>query len=212
MVRGQRLLILGATGPTGRLVVTQALANGYDVTAFARRPDALPERQKVRVIQGDVTKDAGAFAEALAGQQAVISALGRGRQFRSHGLIEKSVKTIVPAMERLGPERLIFTSALGVGATASDAPLLPRLFFTTLLRDIYADKAAGEVLIRGSRLAWTIAYPAKLTDGPATGKYTAGERPALPWFPQISRADLAAFLLRCVDDQGSVRRGLQLFG
>jgi putative NADH-flavin reductase len=68
-----------------------------------------------------------------------------------------------------------------------------------LLSDIYADKAAGEELIRRSGLDWTIVQAAQLTNGPLTGRYRVGERVDLRGIPKISRADVAHCILSQLD-------------
>ena len=195
---GKRLLVLGATGGTGREVVTQALQQGDEVTALER----------VRVIVGDVLRDREALESAVRSQDAVISALGVGKSLRSGGLIGRSTPDIVQAMERLGIRRLIVTSAYGVGDTWRDVPAVPRFFIRTLLRDLYADKEVGERPLRDSTLDWTLVYPVTLTNGPRTGHYRAGERLALRGFPTISRADVADFLLTQVEDRRYIRKGV----
>jgi hypothetical protein len=91
-----------------------------------------------------------------------------GRSFKSGGLIARAAPVIVAAMRERGVRRLVFTSAFGVGATWEAVPVLPRLFIKTLLRDVDADKAAGERAIASSSLDWTVVYPAGLMNGPRT--------------------------------------------
>jgi putative NADH-flavin reductase len=102
-------------------------------------------------------------------------------------------------MQRHNVRTLIFVSAIGVGTAIRDAPLFSRLFARTLLRDIYADKAIGEELVRGSGVDWTIVQPAQLTDGPLTGQYRAGIHLKHRGMPKISRADVAHFILRLLE-------------
>lgn len=195
-----KLLVFGATGPTGLEVVTQALERGHAVTAFVRDPRRLGRlRDRVRVAVGDVTADAGAVEAAVQEQDAVVSSLGRRRSFRSDGLISRSLRLIAPAMERQGVSRLVLVSAFGVGDSRRDAPLLPRLMYRLLLRDIFADKLAAEDYLRATRLDWTVVYPVALTNGPRTGAYRVGERLALRGLPTISRADVAHFIVSQLD-------------
>ena len=199
-----KLLILGATGGTGRQVVTQALEAGHDVTVLARdRSKVDVQHDRLRVVQGDVKNNA-ALSEAMHGRDAVVSAIGRGLSFSSQGLIEHSVPGILVTMQAHGVKRLMFTSALGVGESYRDAPLLAKIFFSTLLRGIYADKAIGEQMIRDSRLEWTIVQPAQLTDGPLTKAYRVGERLTLSGKPAISRADTAHFMLERLTDYSTI--------
>lgn len=203
-----RLLILGATGATGQQIVTQALARANEVTAFVRNPARLTiNNDRLRLVTGSVTDDSRALAEAVRGQDAVISALGVGNSLKSSNLISRSMRTIVPAMESEGVRRLIFVSALGVGDTRRDAPLLPRIMHRLLLADIFADKKSGEEYLRRSGLDWTLVYPALLTNGPRTGKYRVGERLNLHGLPKISRADVAEFVLSQLEDTRYLRKG-----
>ena len=206
-----RILVVGATGGTGREVVLQALAAGHDVTALARTATRLPiEHPKFRAIDGALPQDTALLSNAMAGQDVVISTLGRGRSLGSHHLLEQSVPVVLTAMRAHGVRRLIFTSAIGVGDAVHDIPFLPALFARTLLRGIYADKIIGERMVRESRLDWTIAQPAGLTDGPRTGRYQAAPRLTLSGVPKIARADVAHFLLAQIDDRSSVGKTLVL--
>lgn len=205
----KRVLVLGASGGTGQLVVAQALQRGMMVTAFVRDPSRLSiESDRLHVQVGDATVDDGPLTEAMRGQHAVISALGVGKSFKSGGLISQATPRIIRAMKAAGVGRIIATSAFGVGETRRDVPLIPRLFMSSLLRDVYRDKAAGDAQIKASSLDWTIVYPAGLADRPATGRYRVGERLSLSGFPTIARADLAGFLVDQVDDKRYVQKGV----
>jgi putative NADH-flavin reductase len=201
-----KLLVFGATGPSGRQLVQQALSQGHEVTVFARNPEVLAADKRVRIAAGDATRDAEQIAEAMRGQEAVISALGRRNTFRSDNLIARSMRLILPAMEQAGVRRLVVMSAFGVGASRRDAPLIPRIMYRVLLSDIFADKKAAEDEIRRSSLDWTIVYPVLLTDGPLTGSYRVGEHIELRGMPKISRADVAHFMLAELTGRAFVRK------
>jgi putative NADH-flavin reductase len=95
-----KVLVLGATGATGRQIVEQALAQGHQVTAFVRDPAKLAiSHPALRVVQGSLPEDAQALAGALPGQDAVLSSLGMHNALRSHGLQQRSMQVLVPAME-----------------------------------------------------------------------------------------------------------------
>jgi putative NADH-flavin reductase len=201
-----RILVLGATGGVGRHVVEQAVERGLEVTALARSPANVPSG--ARVVTCDIQADPAALVEAFANQGAVVSALGVGKSFRPAGLIAQAAPLIVAAMREHGVQRLVFTSAFGVGNTWRDTPFVPRLFMRTLLREVYADKAAGEEVITRSGLDWTIVYPTRLTDGPRTGTVRVGERLELSGFPRVSRADVAAVLLGQLEDSRYTGKGI----
>ena len=206
---GRKMLVLGATGGTGREIVAQALRQGHEVTALIRRPEhdaRLPAG--VRVLRGTVTDDTEALDAAVRGQEIVISALGVGKALRSGGLIARSAPLIVRAMGRQGLRRLIFMSAYGVGATWKDVPILPRMLMGMLFRDLYADKEIGEEAVRRSDLDWTLVYAVTLTNSPGAGRYRVGEQLRLRGFPTISRADVAEFILTQVEDRRYLRKGV----
>jgi putative NADH-flavin reductase len=203
------MLLLGATGGTGREVVSQALQQGHEVTALVRRPEqnvGLPAG--VRILRGTVPDDTEALDAALRDQEVVISTLGVGKALRSGGLIARSAPLIVRAMDRQGIRRLIFMSAYGVGTTWQDVPILPRMLMRWLFRDLYTDKEIGEEAVRRSNLDWTVLYPVTLTNGPRTGRYRVGERLRLRGLPTISRADVAEFILSQVEDREYLRKGV----
>jgi putative NADH-flavin reductase len=203
----QRILVLGATGATGRELMTQAVNAGLEVTAFVRDPSKLPQLPRsVSIVRGDIMRDSSALTDAMESQHAVISTLGVGPSFKSGGLIAHAAPTIVDTMQRADVHRLVFTSAFGVGPTWTDTPRIPRVFMRTLLRDVYADKAAGENAILASMLDWTIVHPASLTNKPRTDRVRIGEHLPLTGFPTVSRADVAAVMLRLVDDPGAIRK------
>jgi putative NADH-flavin reductase len=203
-----QLLILGATGGTGQQLVTQALAQGHEVTVLVRDPTRLGAlRERVRAVVGSLPASAGPLREAAGGQQAVISALGVGNATRAHHLMAGALPAIVAAMQGAGVKRLLHISAFGVGPTRGDVPLVPRLAQRLLLRDVFADKEAGEACLPASGLEWTVVYPSLLTDGARTGIYRHGEHLRLSGLPRISRADVADFTLAQLQDSRYVGRG-----
>ena len=207
----KKVLIIGATGRTGQSLIDQALEAGHQVTAFVRNPEKVGRHhERLRVVAGDAASGAPSLSQGIRGQDAVISALGRGQSFKSDSLMRRSVPHILASMQEHRVRRLVFTSALGVAETVQKVPLMMQLFTWLLLRDIFADKAAGEALIRSSGLDWTIVHPALLTNGPLTKQYRAGDHLSLKGRPTISRADTAHFLLSQLDDRSYIGKVVAL--
>ena len=204
-----KVLVFGAAGSTGRLFVEQALAAGHEVCAFARR-DVGVGLTGARVLVGDAT-DWKAVEHAIPGHDVVVSTLGV-RALASGGLQQRAMGVVVPAMERANVRRLVVMSALGVPPTRPLAPALPRLIYATLLRAVFADKAAGEAIVTASSLDWTIVHPPLLTNGPLTRSYVAAESPRLSGFPKVSRADVAHFMVRLLDPGEWSRRHVVVTG
>ena len=190
-----RLLIFGASGPLGRAITTAALAAGHQVTAFVRTPGRLGSHPGLREVAGDVL-DAQAVAEAVPGHDAVISALGHGRPSPAGHDLHPGTAHIIAAMKAAGVSRLIWISSHGVGdARGHSGFLFEHIFVPWQLRAEFADKERQEALVTASDLDWTIIRPARLTNGPATGRLRAQPRLPVTIRDSISRADLAQFLL-----------------
>jgi putative NADH-flavin reductase len=199
-----RIVIFGATGATGRALVTQAITQGHQVTAFVRTPAKFDVKHGgLKVVQGDIT-DVAAVERALFGQDAVFCTLGAATPLKRDQTLVKGVDNIVRAMQRGGPRRLIYLSFLGVRGGREQLSLLGRYVVAPfILRNIVADHEAKENIISQSRLDWTIIRPPRLTNGPSTGgAYRHGiDIKASSVIPMISRADVAHFMLTQLDER-----------
>ena len=201
-----KILILGSTGRTGQQLVTQSLKQNYEVTAVARDPSMLKlNHERLTVVKGSVLEK-DVLENALDGKDAVLSALGVGKSLKSKDLIFNAVRTIIPAMNEKNVKRLVFLSAFGVGETFKQADFIQRIIFKVFLRNIYADKSKADDQIRRSTLEWTLVYPVLITDTPGTGKYKVGEKLEMKGMPTISRADVAEFMLRQLNDNTFIKK------
>jgi putative NADH-flavin reductase len=199
-----KLLILGATGPTGRLLVNQALDAGHDVGVLVRDRQKLMESRPLEIIEGDAT-DSNTIGPAVRGRDAVLSALGTSKSLKG-GIMTRAAAVLLPAMEQAVVKRLILMSAFGVGDSFNDASAIQKFLFRTVLRSIYADKEKADALIQNSALQWTIVRPVVLTNDPRTGKYRVGEHLEMRGLPKVSRADVADFMIRELTEQAWIRK------
>jgi putative NADH-flavin reductase len=202
-----KLVIFGATGTVGRQVVEQALEQGHTVTAFARNLTKLDiQHPHLGFAQGDVM-DASAVEQAIRGQDAVVCVLGAGKQLKST-IRSEGTRQIIQAMEKVGIRRLICLSTLGTGDSWGNLDFYWKyVMFGFILRQVFADHERQEALVRNSNLDWTIVRPGALTDGPLTGQYrhsfpSSDRNIAL----QVSRADVADFILKQLSDQSSLHQ------
>lgn len=200
-----RLTVFGGTGRVGGQLIEQALQDGHHVTALARDPARLPRRDRLRVVRGDV-RDPVAVRQAIAGSDAVLSALGQ-RSFRKVTVCTDGMRTILPAMSALGVSRLIAVS--GYGVAGSRGNLYSAIAWISI-RSIMRDKEAMEELIRHSAAEWTIVRPAVLTNRGLTATYQTGTDLRLTPASRISCADVAHFMLRALSGDGSARSVLAI--
>lgn len=200
-----RLLIFGATGGTGMCLVSDALEQGHQVTAFVRDPGTLTTKHpNLTIVKGDVS-DRDSIVHALNGVNAVISVLGndaRKTLLEPDNTISKNLPNIISAMQQGRVERLLFVTSF-----ALDANMFwpEKLLLGTLLRNLFTDLPVQEMLIKESGLNWTIVRPARLTNGPKTGTCRSGDIYIHP-LSSISRADVAVFLLKEVVTSGYQRK------
>ena len=202
-----KIVVFGASGGTGLQVVKQALQAEYMVTAFVRTPSKMEiKHANLTVFQGD-SMDAAAVDRAVAGQDAVISALGPTRPPMA-GMMETSAKNIVAAMKKHGVRRIISTTGAGV-RQPEDQPKFMDHFIGFLLnllaKDVVLDSAANVKLIQSSDLDWTIVRFPRLMDGVHTGKYRVGyvDKDSST---QFSRADAADFILKELTEKKWLRK------
>ncbi|MEU9731869.1 NAD(P)-binding oxidoreductase [Streptomyces sp. NPDC048002] len=201
-----KLLILGATGPTGRHLVNLALKAGDTVTALARTPAALDDMaDRITVVAGDATAQRDVATAAL-GQDAIISALGQGKTLSHRGLFDHASAAVIGAARQQGVSRLVWMSSFGVGDTFQTANVTQKAMYRTMLKGVYANKKIADDRIRASDLDWTLVYPTALTNGPATGTYRVAERLPMKGAARISRADVAAFMLQAAHGSEWSRR------
>ncbi|WP_064713521.1 NAD(P)-dependent oxidoreductase [Rhizobium bangladeshense] len=192
----QKIVILGSTGPTGRHIVRQAVARGYDVTAFVRAPGKATDLTGAEIVVGDA-RDENALRQAVKGRDAVISALGTpASPFREVTLLSTATRALIDAMKAEGVSRLVAITGVGAGDSAGHGGFLfDKLIFPLLLRKVYADKNRQESVIKESALDWTIVRPSILNN--KSGGKTVRALTSLESFHggSISREDVAAFVL-----------------
>jgi putative NADH-flavin reductase len=201
------LVIFGASGATGRELVSQALNRGHLVTAFVRTPSKLTlTHERLKIVQGDVI-NYPQVEDAVKNQQAVISALGVSKLLRPDPAVVQGVQHIVQAMEKQQVTRLVYQSAFAVPENRSELGFFVDKVLGFVLRNEVGDHAIKEALIRKSSLEYILVRPSTLTNGPITGKCRHGERIlSSSLISPISRADVADFMLRQVSGNAYVHK------
>lgn len=202
-----KIVIIGATGGTGSQVVQCALAQGHDVTAVARRPEAVTTtHDRLRVVKGDVL-DAASIAAAIAGADAVISAIGPANNRKPGTLISEGTKHMVAACQQHGVRRFVFESGLMVGEARGLSWFGRRALglFRWINKALTMDKRLAEATIQASPLEWVIVRPVVLDHSPPTGTYKAGTDIRLNVMKKLSHADVADYMLKAAADPSVVR-------
>ncbi len=192
-----KVLIVGATGGTGRALVLQALARQLQVTALVREPARLGfTHPSLTMIRGDVRSLATVQA-AVRGQDAVICALGHRRFFYPTRILSVGTRNLLRAMEAHGVRRFVCQTSLGIGSSAGRMGLYYTLFVIPVVLPFYFwDKSRQERLIADSKAEWVIVRPVALTHAAATGQCRHGfDIGSLMLTRRIARDDVARFML-----------------
>ena len=204
-----KVLIIGASRGIGLETVKAALLAGHNVRALARSAASIPvQNAGLEKVPGNAL-DSGTIRSVLEGVDVVVQTLGVDIAPRSiferTTLFSQSTRILVDAMKIADVKRLIAVTGLGAGDSRGHGGLLyDAVAFPLLLKRVYDDKDVQEWIIRSSGLDWTIVRPGLLTNRPASGRYrilTAAHN----WrFGLISRADVADFIVRQIEDRALI--------
>lgn len=192
-----KILVLGATGATGRLIVAKAIAEGHNVVALVRSKAKADDLTSAELIEGNA-RDAAALTRVMAGCDAVVSSLGTAMSpFREVTMLSTATRALVGVMERQNIRRLVCITGLGAGDSRGHGGFFfDRLFLPLMLRKVYEDKDRQEDAIRGSTLDWTIVRPMVLNDKPPRGRIKALTDLSGVHGGTIARADVADFVVQ----------------
>jgi putative NADH-flavin reductase len=208
-----KLLILGITGRTGRLVAEEAIQRGHKVVGIARDPGKVT-LNNAEIISG-TPYDFNTVQNAISGCDAVISALSTFS--KSEGLIGKirspldvmsvSIKNTVKLMETNNIKRIVVMTALGVGDSAKEISwLLSLVIRLTNIKHAYADHNAQEKVLENSNLDWTVVRPVRLTDKNEKRRILYNIKGIGKIKSEISRKAVANFMIDCVEKSQFIRQ------
>lgn len=202
-----KVTVFGATGGIGRQLVEQGLRLGYEMTAVVRRDFDVPGATVVRAT----LDDAAALEQAVAGRDAVLTALGQ-RRGGPTTVQADGARATVAAMRATGVRRIVSVDASGRVADRGDGLLMRTVakpILQRILRANFTDLAEAERVLRASGLDWTLISPPRLTD--------AGHRPYRTVLDlnvhggrSLSRADVADAMLRSITDATHIHRRVNI--
>ncbi|WP_315097296.1 NAD(P)-binding oxidoreductase [uncultured Cellulomonas sp.] len=206
-----KVLVVGATGGSGRAAVTELVARGHEVTALSRHASSLPD---VRGVDGDAT-DPVLVDRLVQGQDAVVVTLGisesavrvrlRGPSGTPLDIRSRGTRTVLAAMRRHGVRRVVVQTSYGVGPTKEYLPLASRLVFALLLRPQIADTERQGAELRASGLDWVEVQPVNLTDEPWAGPPATSTDGGIEGL-KVSRSQVGWLLAEAVEDPLLTRR------
>jgi uncharacterized protein YbjT (DUF2867 family) len=202
-----KILVLGATGGTGRSIVKQALARGNEVTVLVRSPEKAGNLKGVKVVAGDA-RDERTLRQSLKGQDAVISALGTpASPFREVTLLSTATRALVSAMKAEHVSRLVCITGIGAGDSKGHGGFMfDNVIYPLLLSKMYADKNRQEAIVKDSGLDWVLVRPSVLNDKPGGHAIRALTDFSSFHGGTIARSDVAGFVLDQVRNDSWLHR------
>jgi putative NADH-flavin reductase len=194
-----RIAVFGATGRTGVPFVRRALDAGHEVVVHVRSLEKLEIADgRLTVVEGDAYTGEG-VAEAVEGADAVVSLLGQG-DGGPDDLLTVAGEHVTTAMAEAGVDRYVTLVGAGVREEGESPSLSGRVIgglLKLLAREVLADAEEHVRRVRATALDWTVVRAPRLTEDDPSG-YRAGDIDL--GFESVSRADVAAFCLECLEE------------
>ncbi len=212
-----KILILGATGRTGKYVIDEALKKGHKVSAIARDPDKL-KNYEIDIIQG-TPYDYETVEKALTGCDAVINTLNVSRKSDNpwsplaapKDLISKSASNAIKAMEKTGIKRFVALSTIGAGRSWKTSPAILRFFVSiSNLRYAFADHGKQEELLENSSIDYTICRAPMLSSEVNSSGAIATRENEIPKSMKLSRNSAAEVFIKIIENKEFIRQTVSL--
>lgn len=203
-----KIVVVGSTGRTGMEIVSQALARGHEVCAWARSPEKMSlDSPKLETLAMDILHSD--LAPGLQGADAVIVSLG-GAQLKDTSTRSTGTKRLISAMKEVGVDRLIIVSTAGVGTSFEQLSPRGQEVVRTVIKEAVEDHGRQEEAVIASDLRWTIGRPGGLGTGACTG-YIADPEGSIE-IGGIARACVADFCLNAVENDATIHKIYGLSG
>ena len=209
-----KILLLGATGRTGKWVYQKSLERGYSIHCLARNSERIEKHDQATLLEGDASNPDD-LATAIAGCNAVISVLNISRRSdfpwsalrTPKNFLSKTMGNLVPLAEKNKVNRIIICSAWGVSETVQDIPgWFKWLIQNSNIGVAYEDHNRQERIVSASALNWTIVRPVGLTNSSkeqsVLESFDNHPKPSLT----ISRKSVAGFLLDSLERDDLIKK------
>ena len=212
-----KILVLGATGRTGKHIIEAALRRGHRISAIARNPEVLKDFA-IDVIPG-TPYDFETVEKALTGCDAVINTLNVSRKSENpwaplaspKDLISRSASNALRAMEKAGIRRFVALSTIGAGRSWKKSPVILKLIVSiSNLRFAFRDHGKQEELLEGSGMEYTVCRAPMLSQEPNDRGAVAVPEEDRPPSMVLSRISAAEFFLTIIENGTYIRQTVNL--
>ena len=201
-----KIIVFGANGRTGQELIKQAVDKGIEVTAFVRNAESIKlQSEKLNIVVGQATNYED-VKKAIAGHDAVISCIG-GAGIKVSTIITDITKNVVDAMNETGVKRIVQVSSAGVH---NELTGIMGKISSIMLKNALKDHAGAYNRLKSGGVNYTLARPMALTEDAYTGVYRETEVGIPTNARKISRADVAHFLLKALQDDNYIGKSVGL--
>jgi putative NADH-flavin reductase len=195
-----KVAIVAASDQTGTQLIEQALAAGHEVIGLARTPENIKsDDPRVTKRRGDAF-DAQSIIDGLEGADAVITSVGKRDLFdKRYNLSTAAHEAVIAGMRKHNISRLLVISSTGAARIKRDG--IQRNIYLFLRRKYYADMYQMELQVMSSGLDVTVLRAPYLVDEGVPGKYHVIEEENYPVGINITRSNLANFLVNELENR-----------
>jgi putative NADH-flavin reductase len=200
-----KITVIGANGRSGRKIVEEALSKSWTVTAFLRNRSKLPiEHPNLSFVEGDVY-DTEKISQAIAGAEAVVSALGQSDISGEVNLMSDGMKNILPAMQHHGVTRVIAIGGMGVLQANESIYIKDLPDFPAIYKNVSEGHFKVYELLKQADVDWTFLCCPYIPDGEKTGVYEVRKDYMPPGKQQIFTGDIAHFVINELEQNNFLR-------
>jgi uncharacterized protein YbjT (DUF2867 family) len=212
-----KILLLGATGRTGKLIIEEAIKRGHKISAIARDPEKLKDL-KIEITQG-TPYDYETVEKAINGCDAVINTLNVSRKSDNpwaslaapRDMISKSASNAIKAMEKAGVKRFVALSTLGAGRSWKTSPAILKFIVSiSNLKFAFLDHGRQEEILENSAIDYTICRAPMLSDKKNDTGAMATPEINKPSNMILSRNSAAEFFLKIIENNEHIRETISI--
>lgn len=212
-----KILLLGATGRTGKHIIKEAIKRGHKISAVARNPEKLKDFE-IDIIQG-TPYDYDTVEKAIIGCEAVINTLNVSRRSDNpwaplaapKDMISKSASDALKAMEKEGIKRFVSLGAIGAGRSWKTTPVILKFIVSiSNLKFAFLDHGKQEEILEHSNMDYTICRAPMLSDKINDSGAVATHENEKPASTVLSRNSAAEFFLQIIENNEHIRETVSL--
>jgi len=203
------VLVAGATGRAGRLIVKELLKRGYSVRALMVRPFDIPETSGLSGVEfadGDLGS-VPVLEKAMQGAQFVISALGSKKPFsgsENNKIDNMGNQNLARAAKAQGLRHIVVISSIGAGNSRNAVSCMYKWPMLSVLKA----KTRSEDFIRSCGIDYTIIRPGGYTEDDISDEIAFGEGGKITG--RVKRAQIARVCVDALENPAMKNRTLEV--